>query len=186
MASKTQIANRALSKLGHPRVSNVDTTDTLSARTISEMWDSVRDAVLQAYPWNFAIKRASVPAESTAPVYGWDKQFLLPVDFLQLLDIQDSPDYRVEGGKILTNALSPLKFRYIARIEDTAQFTPLFNEAFSARLAYEGAEKITQSNTKKDFLFNEYRLLLAQAQQSDAIEDPVIDPEDDDWVRARA
>lgn len=185
MASKTQIANRALSKLGQPRVSNIDTTDTKAARVISGMWESVRDAMLQSYPWNFSIRRSVIAADAAAPAYEWDRQFTLPTDYLQILSVYDDPDYRMEGGKILTNADAPLKIRYIARIEETSEYPSLFNEAFSSLLAYEACEEITQSNTKKDILFNEYRMMVAKAYQSDAIEDPVVDTDDDDWVLVR-
>lgn len=76
MASKTEIANRGLMKLGQPRVSNIDTDPSPAAVAMSALFDSVRDELLQSYPWNFAIKRVDIAAAVDAPSWGWDNAFL--------------------------------------------------------------------------------------------------------------
>lgn len=184
MASKTDIANRALSKLGQPSIANIDTTNTKPARVISRMWDSVRDAMLQAYPWKFAGYRAQLGL-TTAPLWGWDNAFNLPNDYLALREIKDDPDYTIENGKILTNANAPLYIRYTRRITNTAQFHPLFVEAFASRLAYEGCEEITDSNTKQEKALRDLNLAINQAYQVDAIEVPSEELPEDEWLEAR-
>ncbi len=192
MASKTEIGNRALSKLGQPRVSNIDTVNTKPARTISDMWDIVRDAMLRSYPWNFAIKRTDVAPDTDAPSFGWDNAYSLPTDCLALLEVLDSGDdelpsdaYKVEGGKILSNTDSVIYIRYISRITNTGEFDALFTEAFASRLAYEGCEQITQSNTKKQALWQEYQNYIQQAFTSEAIENPPTALPEDAWLTAR-
>jgi hypothetical protein len=185
MASKTTIANRALSKLGQPRVSNIDTTDTKPARIINGMWDVVRDAVLQAYPWNFAIKRTSLAPDAVAPSWGWTYAFTPPADFLQLDQVRYNPDYEFEGGKILTDEGATLYIKYIAQITTTGNYSPVFVEALATRLAWEAAEEVTQSNTKKTDLLRAYDLILKDAYHVDAKENPIEDLEEDDWVIAR-
>lgn len=187
MSSKTQIANRALSKLGQPRVSNIDTTNTKAARIISSMWDSVRDDVLQAYPWSFAVKRASLaPDGVNADEWDeWSYSYTTPADFLSLYDIKDDPAYSFEGGKILTDEGSTLYIRYIAQITNTGQYSPVFNNALSTRLAYEACEEVTQSNTKKEALLREYQIVLGNAYLTDAVQNPIVTLEDDDWVTDR-
>lgn len=185
MASKTSIANRALSKLGQPRIADVDTTDTKSARVISEMWDDVRDAMLQSYPWNFAIKRA-VLAQTTAPSWGWDYAYMLPTDCLSPLEIKDDPDYVVENGKILTNTSDAVYLRYISRITGVSEFSPLFRQLLSCRLAFEACEELTQSDSKKQGLMIEMRYIVEQAYLSDAIEQPPDYLPEDAWLTVRA
>lgn len=185
MASRTSISNRALSKLGQPRVSNIATTDTKAARTINEMYDIVRDAVLAAYPWNFAVTRTNLAPDADAPDWGWDYAYTMLADFLSLVQIDGDPDYEFENGKILTNEGTVLYIKYIYQNTDEGAFSALFTETFATRLAFEGCEEITQSNTKKATLGQEYESQLKQAYQVDAKDNPIKDEEDDDWVTAR-
>lgn len=192
MASKTEIGNRTLSKLGQPRVSNIDTTNTKGARTISDMWDIVRDAMLRSYPWNFAIKRTDLAPDTDAPSFGWDNAYSVPVDCLSLIEVLDGADdtmpsdqYRFEGGKILSNTADIIYIRYIAQITTTGSWDALFTEAFASRLAYEGCEQITQSNTKKAALWAEYKEFILQAFAAGAIENPPTELIESAWLMAR-
>ncbi len=158
MAGKTEIANRVLIKLGQPRVSNVETDPTPAALTINGIWDTVRDSLLQSYPWNFAIKRVGLASDAATPAYGWAVQFSPPVDFLQLLDVKDDIEYVFENGKILVDDSSELFIRYVAKIEATTSWPPLFIEMFVATLALEACDRVTQDKTLKSLLAAEHRL----------------------------
>lgn len=185
MAGKTEIANRTLIKLGQPRVSNIETDTSPAAITVNNLWSTVRDSLLQSYPWNFAIKRVALAPEGTNPVYGWDRQFLPPVDFLQLLDVKDDIEYLVEGGRILANGVTELYARYIARIEDTSLYPALFNEMLIITLAIEGCDRITQDKNLKTTLLAEQKMIAQRALGADAIENTPEDPPLDDWLRDR-
>lgn len=50
------IANVALSRLGATRILAID-EDTENARLVNAIYGTIRDEVLRAHPWNFAIKR---------------------------------------------------------------------------------------------------------------------------------
>ena len=153
------------------------------------MWDSVRDAFLQAYPWNFAIKRAQVAADGATATYAthgeYTKRYLLPSDFLSLLSIRNSPIYQLEGQYILTNEGAPLKFRYISRITNTGEHDAMFTEAFASKLAFEAIEEFTASNTKKQVLAQQLEIDIKAAFASDAIQDQPQDIETDEWLLAR-
>lgn len=185
MASKTQIGNRALSKLGQPRVSNIDTTDTKAARTIAEMFDQVRDALLESYPWKFAIKRTSLAPDGTSPSWGWTYSYTPPSDFLSIYRIRYTPDYEFEGGKILTDEGATLYLQYISKITETGLFTPTFSEALASNLAVEAVEAITQSNTKKTLLERDFSTIIDNAFRTDAINNPIERLEEDAWVISR-
>lgn len=185
MASKSQIASRGLSKLGEPAIANIDTTDTKPARVMRAMWDGVRDAMLQAYPWKFAGHRTQLAADVTDPLFGWDKQYTLPADYLAMRRIDGDPDYEIEGGRILTDASAPLYIKYTRRITNTGEFHALFNEALASRLAYEACEEITESNAKKQAALTDMQLAISQAYAVDAIENPPDEPPEDEWLTAR-
>lgn len=198
MTSPVDIANRALTKLGAARIISFDDNDK-QARAVKSMFDIVRDAELRDHIWSFTIKRASLPALSTAPDWGYELQFNLPADFLRLLQVDefyvgpDTTDYRnaptaeyaIEGNKILTNIGAPLKIKYSARVSDTTRWDSSFIEAFACRLALELCEDLTQSNTKKESAREDYKYAISRAIRANSIEKPPVDLPDDAWVLSR-
>lgn len=191
--SRVGIANRALTKLGQPRIIALD-DDSHSSNTLESMFDAVRDAELRASLWHFSKARAELPALSESPAFGYAHQYQLPADYLRLIAIhgrQVSPQpgqdgwYSIEGGRILISHPGPLRIRYVRRIEDTSLFDPLFVESFACRLAAESCEALTQSNTKKQAAWDEYAQALRTARRANAIERPALAMSDDSWLEAR-
>ena len=62
MASDIGIINGALSKLGEVPILAV-TDNTEPGRLANRTYNDIRDALLREFPWNFAIKRASLAAD---------------------------------------------------------------------------------------------------------------------------
>jgi hypothetical protein len=198
MASQVEIANRALTKLGAARIISFG-DDNKQARSVNSMFNVVRDAELRAHLWSFTIRRASLPNLTTTPDWGYDYEYQLPADCLRLLEVGDiypgpnmddyrnssTQEYVIEGRKILTNEAAPLKIRYASRVEDTTQWDATFVEAFACRLAMEMCEDLTQSNTKKELLTNDYGRAIMMAIRSNCIELPFKDLPDDSWAMSR-
>lgn len=185
MASKNEIANKMLFKVGEARVSNVETDPSTRAVIINESFDLWRDELLVSYPWNFAIKRTQLAKDAVAPAWGFSNAFTLPSDYLHLLHIDGDPEYQIEGGKILTDEGAPLKIKYVQRVTATGNFHPLFSEALAAHGAVEICEKLTQSNTKKKNLYAEREEIIKRAFAIDAIENPPQRRRDDEWLLSR-
>lgn len=198
MSSQVEIANRALTKLGAARIISFG-DDNKQSRSVQSMFPIVRDAELRAHIWSFAVKRVSLAALTSTPDWGYSFQYELPSDCLRLIQVNDSfqgPDmsnyrnastaeYMLEGNKILTDYVAPLKIRYIARTVDITQWDATFIEAFACRLAAEMAEDLTQSNQKKDAAWQEYRQALSVAIRSGAVEQQPQDMPDDSWMLSR-
>ena len=198
MASQVEIANRALTKLGAARIISF-ADDNKQSRSVNSMFNVVRDAELRAHLWSFTIKRDSLPALTTTPAWGYDYEYQLPPDCLRLLEVDDIypgpnlDDYRnantqeftIEGRKILTNKNAPLKIRYVSRVADTTQWDATFVEAFACRLAMEMCEDLTQSNSKKESVKDDYDTAIMMAIRANAIELPPQDLPDDSWVMSR-
>lgn len=179
MASKVEIANRALTKLGAARILAL-TDNTEQARVINSMFDLVLDAELRRHRWKFAIKRDSLPALVAAPAWGYSKAYQLPADFLALIQVNDFyvrglkqlTPWTVEAGQILTNYEAPLKIRYMAKVTNLNLLDPLFVEVLACKLAFESCEALTQSAGKKQAASSEYQFALTEAARQDAIENP--------------
>lgn len=192
MASVVQICNQALTKLGAARITDL-LDDTRNARVMNAIYETKRDAELSAHPWTFAIKRAQIPALSTAPAFQWTKSYPLPSDCLRLVQVGEDYTFydsdggelfQVEGNSILTDEESPLDVRYVYRVTSTGLFSPLFIEALACRLAAEGCEEITQNASKREAAWAEYKQAIREAKRVNAIEQPPQRQPDLSWVRA--
>lgn len=198
MASKIEICNRALSKLGADRIVSLD-DDVKASRAMKSAWNIVLDSELRDHTWNFSVKRTSLPALSESQTWGYSYKYALPSDFLKLLEIRDlypnanvqdyrttvSPLWQVEGGVIMTDVEAPLYIRYVGRVEDTSLFDASFIEAMACRLAAETAVELTDNGSRREFAWKEYERAVRMALRSDAIEQPNDWPMDDSWVTGR-
>lgn len=189
MASEVDICNRALQKLGAKRIVDL-LDDSVNARACNVAYSPVINALLRAHAWNFAIKRATLAAIVPIPEWGRSNSFTLPSDFIALTD--DYPEYNcaekdwvIEGRYILTDDSSPLHIRYISMITDTADMDALFIEAAATKIALEICEEITQSNTKKSDLKDDYKAAIAEARRRNAFEKRPSFSADDSWLYSR-
>ncbi len=198
MASDVDIANLALTKLGDVRIASFD-DNVKPAREILAVYDLLRDKLQRRYVWNFCKTRENLAADVDTPAFDFTYQYTLPSDCLRVLmaadyyprislsDANGSPgqDYRIEGRKILTRDSGALPLLYLKRVTDPTQFDAAFVDAFAAFLAYNLAEPLTQSNTKRDAALLDYNLAIRDAVRANAIENPPEELQDDTWVIAR-
>ncbi|MDE4918348.1 hypothetical protein ACUXAV_000388 [Cupriavidus metallidurans] len=198
MASQVEICNRAVTKLGAARITSI-TENSKPARVMNALWDTVRKAELRRRIWKFATARTTLPAVSPAPAWGYNTACQLPSDFLRLVQVNDTfavpglTDYRdqddsayvLEGSQILTIYNAPLKIRYIQDVTDAGLFDPLFVEVFASKLAYEAAEEITQSLSKKQQAGEDYKQALRDATLTGAVERAPQGFPDDSWMLIR-
>lgn len=197
-ASETHVGNAALFKLGEQAVLSFDDEND-RARWLKARFAAVRDATLRSHRWHFALRRAALTAVTTAPAFGYVRAFPLPTDCLQLVQVGEidmavgmadlrgagGGGFSLEGRQILTNAAAPLNIRYVCRAADPSDWDALFDEALACRLAFDLAEKLTQSGTKKETAWGEYQTALREARRVNAIEIPVQTLGDDSWVLGR-
>ena len=181
MASTVQICNLALTKLGAARITSLQ-DNTKQARSLNAIFEQVRDAELAAHPWSFAIKRAEIPASSTAPAFGWSYAYPLPSDYIKLVQVgdtfafYDSGDtgalFDVEGGAVLTDEASPLQIRYVYRVTNSGLFPSMFVQSLACRLAAEVAEDLTQNLSKRQQAWEERTQAIREAKRANMIERP--------------
>lgn len=204
--SETDIANRALSKLGEVRITDMASDTTKGGKAMNHRFAKIRDALLQVYPWRFAIKRSSIAALTTAPAWGYSIAYQLPADLLRLITLGDyivdlqsiGVDYAVSssyaesdapfeiiGDQIHTDFSAPLKIEYVRQVTDTGLFPDIFAEALACRLAYDAAEELTQSNTKKQAAKADEMEALKAAARTDAFQRPPGRRMPGNWLMSR-
>lgn len=182
--TQVSIANSALIKVGADTISSI-TEDVKRARLVRALWDQIRDEVMAAHPWNFAIKRVTLVPTSTTPEFEYDFEFDKPNDCLRILDEEYSDtDYVVEGTKILSSEPS-LNFRYVYRNTDESSWSPGFGESMAWRLAREMAYPLAQSTQLLQLCDSQYRASLAEARYLDGAEGVNKNLVIDDWTLSR-
>lgn len=206
MPSRTDIANLALQKLGAKRIAALSDASA-SARAANFCFDMVYKAELRKFDWNFSIVRAELAADAPAPTWGRSYSYTLPSDFLKLsygyAEISSSPnnntisfgqsngsasvnDFVIENGnKIYTDIAAPLRIRYVADITDTTEWDSLFVQVVATAIAITICEEITQSNTKKAALIQEYKDFINEAKHADSIEVAPAESPIDTYVTIR-
>ena len=185
MASEVQLCNLALAKVGNEQITSL-TENSKAARLCNLVYEPMRDATLRAHPWNFAIKRIELAANTLTPAYEYNTQFTLPSDFLRLIgtNMLDTAKFTVEGNQLLCNA-SALKIKYIYAVTDPNVFDRLFNEALSARIAAELSIAMTDNRSLTVDLFNLFSTKLSDARTADATEGTPDDITADTWLNSR-
>lgn len=189
MASNVEICNRALQKLGAKRITSL-TQDSVNARACNVAFEPVKLALLRSHAWNFAISRASLAADATAPTWGRANAFQLPSDYVRLLppypeDNLSTLDFQIEGKKIYTDDSAPIQIRYIYNVTDPNEMDTLFRELLATQIAFELCEEVTQSTSKKAALKEDKIEILREARRINAIENVAADPPEDTWVTVR-
>lgn len=188
MSSDVGIVNAALIKLGEGTITSL-TENSKPARLARAVYADLRDAVLQAHPWNFAVARAVLAADPTPPAWGFAHAFTLPAEpdyCLRVLGLEDSAaEWRVEGRKILADEGGPLRILYVRRVTDPNEHSALFRDALAARIAAELAEPLKQSTSMGEQMRLLYEKKLSEARTSDAQEGTPAPVEADEWLAAR-
>lgn len=190
MTSEVGICNSALAKIGESEFITTLTEDNKRARVCNQQYFKLRDDLLRGHQWNFATKRLKLAQDSSTPVSEFDFQYTLPADWLRTVDVHNNDgglgtvEYRMEGGKILSNS-DEIWLVYIFRVTDVNAMSADFQEALAYRLAVELATPVAQSNTLKQALSEDFKSQLRRAKSSDSIEDfPPAFPEGS-WVTDR-
>lgn len=186
MASVVDICNYALAKVGEQTIVSLG-DGTPESNRCDLLYPLSRDFVLRMHPWNCAIKRVKLAASSTEPVYEFDNRYPLPSDCLRVLDVDLDPQspWKIEGRAIYADVDGALSVRYVSRLEDTQQMDVHVIDAIASYLALQLVEPLTQSNTKKQLLMDDFRTTIGLAKRSDAQEDSPGIRESGTWLRSR-
>jgi len=184
MADKVEICNLTLQRLAVEPIASI-TSDSPQAKACNRVYDIVRKAELRKHPWNFAIKRTTLAASTTAPDSDWDRQFLLPTDCIRVLKReQERVDWVVEGKYILANE-DVIYLRYVSDVTATGDFDPLFVYSFSTAMAVELSMSLVDDKKLKEMLIVEYRESIREARRQNAFENKNYYAPTDPWLLAR-
>lgn len=166
--STVEIVNMAIVPLGVRPIAALD-EGTKAATLANEIFDTERDATLQAHEWNFAVKRVSLAKLAAAPAFGFASQFQLPSNCLRVVEVSPQGPYKREGNIILSHEAA-LFCRYIRQVTSPSEWSPMFKSVLAARLRWKMAYALTESVTKEGAAAKEFEALLSEARTIDSQE----------------
>ncbi len=186
--SEVAICNMALAAVG--RGAQITSLDEASqaARACKLRYPYARDAVLRAYDWNFAAKRAELPKNAATPPFEYANAYDVPADCLIVRSVFDgeAEKWVVEGRQILTDMGDPIFIKYTSVVTDPTRFDALFVDALASRIASDIAVQLSESVSRSQGLWQVYQAKLIEARRRDAQEGQPERLPRGDWLDARA
>ena len=164
--SSVQLCSSALIKVGAEPIASFE-DGTVEARVAGALYPMVRDALLCAHPWSFAIEQAALPLLTSEPIADYEHAFQLPVNFLRAISAGSGARgrglrYRIVGRQLRADADSVI-LTYIFRPSE-GDFPAYVDQALVARLAAEFCIPLTENSSRAEALFRlaEAELRLAR------------------------
>lgn len=187
MASKTDICNRALIKIGKATIRDINTDESPQGTLCRAVYDAMLVELLRQAEWNFAITRQDLNVDASGtPLWEWSYRYILPTipPVIKILGVESEQPYAIEGQYLVSNEATEA-LKYIGKIDDPERYDPLFTEAFVLRIASEIAFTLTSQTTLVDKLTQAYLFALANAKNyndQDTNQTPIQESE---WTKAR-
>ncbi len=193
-ASPVSVANMALTRLGGRSIASLGegSRESILANTFFE---PSRDAVLREFMWAFASRRrALAQVASVLMGTGWAYVYGYPADCLAVRRLYTQPGadpipYEVtsdaNGTRVILTDQAEAVLVYTARHTDLSRCDPLFLEALSWKLASEIAVPLTQDRSLAKMAYDQYRMILSQAQTADANEGQPRPGGVAEWLKVR-
>lgn len=182
--SDVSIVNDALALIGADRIISLD-ADTKTARLFKEQFPKTRDALLEAHPWRFAVKRVALALSDETPAYEYSYYYVLPTDCLRVIELSSPTIDWEREGKLIATKGQVEGCRYIRRITEPGLFSANFSKALTAKLAYENCYSVVQSLELKEKLKEMYLMALGEARSYSAQEASPKQPYANQWLNSR-
>lgn len=159
MATKLQIFNMAIRKVGGTKMAADTDTNTVEGETLNDSFATVVDEVLAALNWAFA-RRVKSAAKTTDPNALTRDVYTPPTDSVAVWQVgedqycDNEDNWSFENGLIFLpdGGPDPIYVRYTQRIVDPTKFSPMFVTTLVSRFVVELVIPVTQNrNLHADF-----------------------------------
>jgi len=198
MPTKTEIANKALSRLGQGvTIQNVDTDQSVEAGYVRTFYEPARQEILRQHTWGFAKGFRELVQTANKPNSNfYSFQFKFPNDVLRIVEIERSVsnsgpekferayDHRSGDPVILTTVESPVAI-VTEDIRSEKLFDPMFADALAYRIAVDIAPLVTSDTSKQELMVQFMQRAIEQAKAVSSEEGEQRDRPEADWIRSR-
>ena len=168
--SDVGVCNSALLKVGAEQISSF-TDNTRASNTCAAIYSILRDEVMRASPWRFALEQfvLAVP-NATTPLFGYTSAYDIPASVLRVLDVADTRSgLRSANWQIFCNKPDGINTLSIIRNTDPTSWDAQFAEVLAWRLAMNLALALVQSTQLKTDMEKNFDKALAAARSSNAV-----------------
>lgn len=170
MTSVTEVANKALLEIGQDPITDLNEGSS-EANKVLIIFDSVVTEVTQSKYWRSAITRVELAVLTEKPLYGFNFQFQLPPDNLDVIEINETPTtgvrYNIEDGKLLFDD-STIKIAYIRKQDNPTLWGSRLERAIVLRLAAGISYTIVRNVQLTESLYNAYNNWSRTASSKDS------------------
>jgi hypothetical protein len=191
--SETSIANSALIKIGEAPIASLD-DPSKAGRTCKRQYPLMRDQLLEDFNWKFAIARATLAPDATAPEFGYLFKFLLPSDSLRFLGLYSESaqptsytgtriPHQIEGRELLLN-VDTAEIFYIKRETNPTLFSSSFVEVLALVLAIDICYAMTGGTAHEARLIKRFDAQVKRAHLTQAIQGQPEVIESSEWLDA--
>ena len=166
--SDVSICNSALLKVGAEQISSL-ADNTRASNVCQAMYPILRDEVMRAVPWRFALTQRIIATPSvTPPAFGYTAAYDIPSDILRVWHVE-TDSWTEVGNQILCDKADGINTLSIYQNTDPTTWDAQFAEALAWRLAGEIALALVQSPPLKQEMDKGYDKSLALARSSNAV-----------------
>ena len=170
--TKTQICNMAIGELGGQLITDYDTDTTPVANLCRLYYPLSLKTLLEDMPYTFAMKRVNLTAHLIDPSGNeYAYRFQLPEGFVQMAEVEDQQDYRIDGSTLLSHSVT-VWIRYVYALEDTAEMSGHFITALMALMTIHLCMPITRHITYVEVFEKRYEKVLLLARGHDSKQEP--------------
>lgn len=190
MSSPVEICNMGLGRIGEDTILSFD-DDNKTSDFCRDNWESIRDSVLRDFAPPCAVKRLKLVRSVDAPSWGYDYQYVLPSDYLRLLEPSEEDGtvkFEIEGGRLLCDLAGPLGIKYVFRQINTGAYDASLVEALVIRVSAEAAWGLKNLKSLAESMWALYREKSQEAkskQSQERSDTKSNEDEDYDWIMAR-
>ena len=169
--SHLAIVNMALGLVGREPIPSGAQPGSKAERQALVYIETVRDALLEEHPWNFAtVQLADLTESTTVPADGYAHAYELPADFIRLNEADSDlcQPWSIRGRTVVTNR-KPTAIAYVRRETDDSRWPAQLKDIWAARLAEKIAHSVGSSEMRRILKSDKRDLaeLLGRAKQLD-------------------
>ncbi|OBQ52735.1 hypothetical protein [Halodesulfovibrio spirochaetisodalis] len=184
MRSAVSICNKGLQFVGGSPIVSLE-EDSRGAQLCSQLYEQVRDELLEAHHWSFATRYVRLPRLPEKPPFHFASAYQLPADCIGVRQLQDSKPFEVVEGRVLYTDSNPAKAIITVRVSDPAQYPAMFVETLARKLAAELSVPLMNSTKLEQSMYNKFLATFARAAAADGAEGVQQVHESDGWLHSR-
>jgi hypothetical protein len=197
MPDKLSIYNGALTVLGERKLA--DLSENREPRyKLDAIWDNdMIDRVLKMGQWKFAKRTVQLEASpSVTPSFGYQYAFDRPTDFIRTIAFCHDEYFELPITRYENEAswwFCDQEVIYVAYVSNDEQWgsdlslwPANFTEMVEHYMAWKVAPRIAGLDISDKQLLQQYKMWLAEAKATDAMEAPAKFPPQGNWSRSRA